>query len=363
MAVKRRYYNNNTGEKVFSSWQYDFYDVFGKRHKKSGFKTKAEAEQKEALAKSDYNKGIAISNNSNLKFKDLIGQFINLYANIYLKPSTVRGYKDHFKLHLLKYFGEIKLIEITPIIINGFIENKIKEGLSNKTVNHILTTMGTAFNWAINNNYMMYNPVSRIKKLKIDNSEMKFLTSDGIKRVLDVAEKEYPVFYPLLITAIYSGMRRGEILGLTWDCVNFAKSTISVKHSMYKGKLTTTKTKNSIREIQVLAKVMKVLNKYQKNAIKNNLNLVFTQKNGKPLDADNMIKRRFHKVLELAEVKPIRFHDLRHTYASLLIAKDLNIKYIQKQMGHSSFEVTMNTYAHLMPEVFEKSKKVIDELI
>lgn len=363
MSVKRRYYTNEDGVKVFSSWQYDFYDVFGKRHKKSGFKTKAEAEQNEAIAKSDYNKGMATSNYNNLKFKDLMEQFIKLHAEIYLKPSTVRGYKDHFNLHLKKYFAEIKLVEITPIIINRFIENKLKEGLSNKSVNHILTTMGTAFNWAINNNYMMYNPVSRVKKLKVDNVEMEFLSEEEIKRVLDIAKQEYPDFYPLLITAIYSGMRRGEILGLTWDCVNFTKSTISVKHSMYKGKLTTPKTKNSIREIQVPSKLIKVLKQHKNFAIENELNLVFTQENGKPLDADNLIKRRFHKILKLAEVKQIRFHDLRHTYASLLISKDLNFKYIQKQMGHSSFEVTMNTYAHLMPEVYEKSKLAINELI
>lgn len=83
----------------------------------------------------------------------------------------------------------------------------------------------------------------------------------------------------------------------------------------------------------------------------------------KPIDADNLIKRRFHKILKKADVKQIRFHDLRHTYASLLISKDLNFKYIQKQMGHSSFEVTMNTYAHLMPEVYEKSKLAIDKLL
>lgn len=75
------------------------------------------------------------------------------------------------------------------------------------------------------------------------------------------------------------------------------------------------------------------------------------------------MNRRYRKILKLAGVKQIRFHDLRHTYASLLISKDLNFKYIQKQMGHSSFEVTMNTYAHLMPEVYEKSKLILKELL
>lgn len=363
MPVKRRFYKNDKEEKIFNSWMYDFYDVFGKRHKKSGFKTKAEAEQKEAIAKADYNKGLATSNDNNMKFKELMEQFIKLHAEIYLKPSTVRGYKDHFNLHLKDFFGEIKLVDITPVIINRFMENKLKEGLSNKTVNHLLTTLGTAFNWAINNNYMMYNPVSRVKKLKVQRKEMEFLTEDEIKRVLDVAEKEYPDFYPILITTIYSGMRRGEVLGLTWDCVDFNKSIIKVRKALYKGVLSTPKTDCSIRDIQVPSKLIQVLKQYKKLAVENDLNLVFTQKNGKPLDADNLMNRRYRKILKLAGVKQIRFHDLRHTYASLLISKDLNIKYIQKQMGHSSFEVTMNTYAHLMPEVYEKSKQAIDKLI
>ena len=363
MSVKRRYYNNDKAEKVFSSWMYDFYDVFGKRHKKSGFKTRAEAEQKEAVAKADYNKGLATSNDNNMKFKDLIEQFIRLHAENYLKPSTVRGYKDHFKLHITDFIGEIKLVDITPVIINRFMEQKIKSGLSNKTVNHLLTTLGTTFNWAINNNYMMYNPVSIVKKLKVQQKEMEFLTEEEIKKVREVAETEYPDFYPILITTIYSGMRRGEVLGLTWDCIDFDKSIIKVRKSLYKGTLSTPKTDCSIRDIQVPSKLIQVLKQYKKFAVKNELNLVFTQKNGKPIDADNLMNRRYRKILKLAGVKQIRFHDLRHTYASLLISKDLNFKYIQKQMGHSSFEVTMNTYAHLMPEVYEKSKLILNELL
>ena len=210
---------------------------------------------------------------------------------------------------------------------------------------------------------MMYNPVSRVKKLKVQQKEMEFLTEDEIKRVLYVAEKEYPDFYPILITTIYSGMRRGEVLGLTWDCVDFNKSIIKVRKALYKGVLSIPKTDCSIRDIQVPSKLIQVLKQYKKLAVENDLNLVFTQKNGKPLDADNLMNRRYRKILKLAGVKKIRFHDLRHTYASLLISKDLNIKYIQKQMGHSSFEVTMNTYAHLMPEVYEKSKRAIDKLM
>lgn len=109
--------------------------------------------------------------------------------------------------------------------------------------------------------------------------------------------------------------------------------------------------------------VMQELKEWKKFCPENELNLVFPSETGTFMDADNMIKRRFNLVFEKAGVKKVRFHDLRHTYASLLLAKDVNIKYIQRQMGHSSFEITMNTYAHLMPEVYEKSKLLINDLI
>lgn len=362
MAIKRRFHINKNGNKV-ASWGYDFYDIFGKRHQKSGFKTKPDAEKAQAEDMQEANKGGMSTKDKNIKFRDVIENFIKLYVEVNLKPSTIRSYKDHYRLHLKDFFKEIKLNDVNTLIISQFVKQKQKEGLSAKTINNILTSMGTIFNWAIENGYTLFNPAQRIKKLKVEHEEMNFLTKDEIEAILTYAQNNYPDFYPLLLTAIYSGMRRGEILALTWDCINFKKSTLKVTKTLFRGVITTPKTKNSIREIKVPKKLMDVLWKLKNSAKSNELNLVFSQTNGKFIDADNMIKRRFNKVLDGAGVSRIRFHDLRHTYASLLLAKDMNIKYIQKQMGHASFEITMNTYAHLMPEVYEKSEVKIDELM
>ncbi len=200
------------------------------------------------------------------------------------------------------------------MIIRHFIKQKQIEGLSSKTINNILTSMGTVFNWAIENGYIMFNPVQRVKKLKVEHQEMSFLTKDEIEAVIDYAQNNYPDFYPLLLTAIYSGMRRGEILALTWDCVNFKKSTLKVTKTLHKGIITTPKTKNSIREIKVPQKLIELLKELKNTSAPNEMNLVFSQSNGKFLDANNMIKRRFNKVLDGAGVARVRFHDLRHTY-------------------------------------------------
>jgi integrase len=363
MAIKRRKIKDNDGNVISVSWSYDFYDIFKKRHQKSGFKTKPEAERAEAKARNEYNMSKNFYNNKNIMFREVLDKFQELYADVNLKPSTAKGYKGYFSKHIKPYFGSIKLIDVNPIILQKFIKTKDEEGLSPKTINHLLTTIGTVFNWAIDCGYSTFNPTQRIKRLKVAKIEMKYLELNEIEAVLKEAKENYPDFYPLLLTAIYSGMRRGEILGLAWDYVNFKDNKIKVVHSLYKGKLYEPKTGYSKREIQMPPLVMQELKEWKKYCPENELNLVFPDETGNFMDADNMIKRRFNKVLENAEVKKIRFHDLRHTYASLLLAKDVNIKYIQRQMGHSSFEITMNTYAHLMPEVYEKSKLLINGLI
>lgn len=157
-------------------------------------------------------------------------------------------------------------------------------------------------------------------------------------------------------------MRKGKILALTWDSINWITQKITVDKNYTHGGLGTPKT-SKIRVIDMSNELVKVLKEWRLACPHSELNLVFPNSNGNYQSDDNLAKRRFLPALNRAGIDKIRFHDLRHTYASLLIAKDVNIKYIQKQMGHASFEIIMNTYAHLMPEVYATSEVKIDELL
>lgn len=234
MTVKRRKVKDKDGNIIAVSWSYDFYDIFKKRHQKSGFRTKPEAERAEAKARNEYNMSKYFYSDKNITFREVLDKFQELYADVNLKPSTAKGYKYHFRNHIKPYFKEIKLIDVNPIVLQEFVKTKDEEGLSPKTINHLLTTIGTVFNWAIDSGYSTYNPIQRVKRLKVAKIEMEFLDTKEIKAVLEEAKDNYPDFYPLLLTAIYSGMRRGEILGLTWDYVNFVDNKIKVIYSLYR---------------------------------------------------------------------------------------------------------------------------------
>ena len=191
---------------------------------------------------------------------------------------------------------------------------------------------------------------------------MDFLNRDEAKALLATAKALYPDFYPLLFTAIFTGMREGELLALTWNDINWKKKKISITKSMSDGEITTPKTSYSIRKTDMTDALIGVLQEHKRN--QNALSsLVFSNSVGKILSIQNIFNRRFYPCLKKAGLRKIRFHDLRHTYVSLLLAKNVPIKYIQNQVGHSSITTTMNTYGHLLPEVNQRAVAILDDIV
>jgi integrase len=167
---------------------------------------------------------------------------------------------------------------------------------------------------------------------------MNFLKLDDIKLLLEKCktEKKYTRYYPLLYTAFFTGMRRGEILALTWHDVDFKHKTIRVNKSVYKNTVVDPKTLASNRKVDMTNELCQVLQEHKKNRNKVTT-LVFPNKEGKFMDPDNLVERFFKSSPAIAGFF-YQWHDLRHTYVSLLLAAGVPIKYIQSQVGHSSIQ-------------------------
>jgi integrase len=148
--------------------------------------------------------------------------------------------------------------------------------------------------------------------------------------------------------AITSGARQGELLGLKWSDIDWTNSQIHIQRTYNKGRWFAPKTKSSQRRIDIGPSVVQALKEWKLACLPNDLNLVFPNEAGQPINYSNMVNRVYLPALKAAGIARIKFHALRHTTASLMIEQGENIKYIQSQLGHSSPTVTLNVYAHLM---------------
>ncbi len=289
---------------------------------------------------------------------------------VQIKEATRTSYRGILDNHLIPYFGDAKISDIQRSNIQDLVKIKVDQGrLSSKTIHNILVTLHQIMIEAEVDGLIIRNPYLKIARPKPDQPEQDYLRMNEIPIFLENCEpKNYALFY----TAVFTGMRRGELLGLKWGDIDWANNRIHVKRSLYKGCLQTPKSKYSLRAIDMGPRLTQVLREHR---IKQNMlrlkagvewsdnDLVFCNETGSFLDADNLYHRDFKRILKKAGLRQLRIHDLRHTFASILIAAGHTPKYIQNQMGHGSIQITMDLYGHLMKEVHEGAAKKSEDFV
>jgi len=360
-GIRKRTWTTKSGVKK-SCWEIN-YCLNGKAYRKSGYKTRAEAQE----AMPDVTKQF----DSTIPFEKLAKDYLERHCEVHCKESTKDLYSAYLKVNLKKIKNE-KLKNLTTREINGLILDWKREGLANKTINNMLVFIQAVFNYGINNDLISSNPCDKIKKLPLEKKEMFFLNENEVRLFLQKAKEMSPDYYALFYTAIFTGMRRGELLALEWSDINFSEKKININKQLYRKKITSTKTSKSTRQISISDGLVEVLKQHKKDSVLLS-KIVFCNHEGSYIHPFNMSERYFKPVLKeiskeldkqqiVNNLKKIRFHDLRHTYASMLLSKNVPIKYVQNQLGHSSCKVTLDTYAHVMPSVNERAINVLDEI-
>lgn len=305
-------------------------------------------------------------------FKDYAEGWIEKKVN--LKDATRVSYDGILKNHLIPYFGQANLSEIKRDDIQNFVKKLIEKKLSPKSINNILLVLHQIFIDAEIDEKIIESPYKKIERPRINKQEVDCLQTHEIKVFLKACldPKENPQNHPFFYTAIFTGMRRGELLGLRWGDIDWVNKRICVRRSLYKGKLQEPKSDFSKRDIDMGPRLLKVLTAYRKKQIENFLkrgrqlsgeDFVFCQTDGRPLDPDNLYHRDFQRILARAKLRSIRIHDLRHTFASILVATGHNLKYVQNQMGHAKIEITLNLYGHLLQETLKDAAKKTEDTV
>lgn len=192
-------------------------------------------------------------------------------------------------------------------------------------------------------------------------TRIRVLNPDEINNFLKaVTEPKFKTFFML---AIMSGARQGEMFGLKWKDVDWNLNQLNIRRTFNNGAWYSPKSKTSIRKIDLGPSTISELKRWRLACPPNDSDLIFPNTQGNPINHGNMLRRYFWPALEKAKLPRIRFHDLRHTYASLMIEQGESIKYIQNQLGHSNPTVTLNVYAHLMNPINQEAVTKLERTI
>lgn len=337
--------------------------ITGKKKQKSkgGFprRNDAEAAARKILAEVDEHKYVEPSKET---FSSYIEEWFTFYQKR-IKETTASSRKYLMDKHLIREnpFSNKPLSKITTLDIDSLYILKLEdEEYSTSTIRKIHQLLNQAFDQAVKWKKVKFNPVINATPPPVKKEEMKIWCFDEIHSFLDQCKKER--HYITFLLAIYTGMRRGEILGLKWNDIDFEKKIIRVQRSLShvpkKGYiLTTPKTKKSLRQVPVPDFILNELNTHKELQEKwkkrlgdqfQDQELVISTETGTLQDPRNII-RVMRRISKAANVTSIRFHDLRHTHASILISEGVDIVKVSTRLGHANPKITLETYAHIMP--------------
>jgi integrase len=287
--------------------------------------------------------------------------WLDTYVRTNCKEATYAGYETACRLYLEPAFGRKVISEITREDVKQLAYGMLRQGKSRSTVKCTLAPLCEMFNHAIEDGHIQMNPALRVLKRSRGEAgerleKVAFLSRDELALLLDTCREHFPGYYPFVLCLARTGMRVGEAVGLQWGDIDFSSRFAEIRRAINDGKVSTPKSGKS-RRVDLstqLAKTLKVHHVAQKeNTLRKGLKEVpvwlFTNEAGNALDPDNFRSRVWRKLLAKAGLREIRIHDLRHTYASLLIAQGESLAYVRDQMGHHSIKVTVDTYGHLVP--------------
>ncbi len=320
----------------------------------------------EALA--NRNKGL-IFDAGNMTTGDYLDRWLTDSVKGSVKRRTFESYLSVVRRHLKPGIGRVKLAALTPAHVQGLYREKLDSGLSPTTVEHIHTTLHRALKQAVRFGLVPRNVSDAVDVPKRVSAEIRPLTPKQAKTLLRVVKGDsLEALYTLALT---TGMRQGELLGLRWSDVDLDRAVLRISQTLVTGWGKQTfekpKTAKSRRSVSLTARAVESLKRHRDQQQAAGLfagdGLVFTNRVGNPLHPKNLVDRYFKPTLKAAGLPAIRFHDLRHTAATLLLSADVHPKVVQEMLGHANISITLDTYSHLLPGMMAPAVDAMEDTL
>lgn len=323
-----------------------------KYKRKRGFTKRNECEIALAAYISENDKGMVVTDDK-MTVSDYMNYWLKTYPKVNCQPSTYKRYNE-FANDIKHYLGRYKLTKLNPLLVQKFYADlKTEKELSNNTIIKTHRMFHLALKHAQKWQLLYVNPCDLVTPPPADLIEMKFWAPEDISAYLFELINEF--LYPIIFLAVHTGLREGELCALLWSDINLIDKTLKVTKTLQRidGKLVPKipKTKKSSRIVTLLDSTVKFLKEFKKN---DNLielgkdNYIFHWLDRRPIDP-HYVAQHFPETLarHKNKVPIIRFHDLRHTHATLLRALNVNSKVISDRLGHADVAFTLKTYTHV----------------
>ncbi|MBX6765537.1 MAG: site-specific integrase, partial [Rubrobacteraceae bacterium] len=286
-----------------------------------------------------------------------------------VRECTYRRYESIVRVNLVPDIGRIKLKSLTPAHVRAFYREKLDGGLSPQTVLHIHRVLSRALKQAVDDGLIPRNPTGSVKPPRPRRDEIRPLSADQARRFLDTVSGER--LEALYVLAVTTGMRQGELLGLKWEDIDLDAGTLSVRRTLSEvrgGRKFEAPKSGKGRRIRLSGRAITALRAHRKALLEERMqraglwqeqDLVFPSGVGTPMSGRNLY-REFKTLLKRADLPDIRFHDLRHTCATLLLRQGVNPKFVQELLGHADISLTLNTYSHILPDMGDAAASAMD---
>jgi integrase len=348
---------------------------------KAGFASKREAEEALTKVLASISTGTHIEPSRMLVSEFMTGEWL-LAIRSTIRPTTYLSYQGHIQLHIVPALGSMPLQRLCASHINAFYSRlltegggKDKGGLSPATVRRVHATLHRALKDAVRWNKLIKNPVDSADppRLASADAEMKVWSAKELKMFL--TSQQTSRLYPLWLTLATTGMRRGEILGLTWEDVDLEARRVSIRKTRvmlgYVTHVSEPKTRRGRRMIALDPATASSLKEQRHRQRKERLAAggkwkdtghLFTREDGEPYHPER-VSKLFRRAAAQAGLPRIRLHDLRHTYATLALAAGIHPKVVSERLGHASIAITLDTYSHAVPALSEEAASRVAALV
>jgi integrase len=366
----------NIRQRGKDSWQIQIYtgvapDGLPKRYYETVRGRKSDAQKRLAELLLSLEKGICAPPG-----RVTVAQHLRAWLEGYVKTNcslrTYDSYGSIIEKHLIPALGSYQLKQLHAQVIQRYY-GKALERLTPRTVHHQHRVLSEALKYAVKQGYLGANPCQLVDPPSPKGKAMRTLTQSELYDLLLAARASY--YYPIIYTAASTGLRQAELLGLRWRDVDMASRSISVNQVLYKRRgvcqLKEPKTEHSRRRVAMTDKLAEFLSEYrlERSRLYYQLGktlgldeLVFATPEGKPLNPSSL-QREFAKIVKRVGLQSVRFHDLRHTFASLMLLSGAAPKVISEALGHASVAFTMDTYSHILPGMQKDAIALLNGLL